>query len=49
MSKIDKKKKEKKESLLATAFELFTTAGFNKTSISDISKNAGVGKGTFYL
>ena len=49
MSKIDKKKKEKKESLLATAFELFTTSGFNKTSISDISKNAGVGKGTFYL
>ena len=30
-------------------FELFTTSGFNKTSISDISKNAGVGKGTFYL
>ena len=38
-----------KDPPLSTAFNLFTTSGFNKTSISDIAKNAGVGKGTFYL
>ena len=37
------------ESLLNTAFSLFTSKGFQKTSISDIVANAGVAKGTFYL
>ena len=36
-------------SLLNTAFELFTTKGVNKTSISEISEQAGIAKGTFYL
>jgi AcrR family transcriptional regulator len=49
MSKSDEKKKEKEESLLDTAFQLFTKNGFKETSIQDIADNAGVGKGTFYL
>ena len=49
MGKIDNNKKYKKETLLNTAFDLFTTKGINKTSISDIVNNAGVAKGTFYL
>lgn len=49
MGKIEVNKKQKKESLLNTAFSLFTSKGFQKTSISDIVENAGVAKGTFYL
>ena len=49
MSKIDHKKKMKREALLDTAFELFTKQGIHKTSISDIVQRAGVAKGTFYL
>ncbi len=49
MGKLENNKKEKKEALLNTAFELFTSKGINKTSISDIVEQAGVAKGTFYL
>ena len=49
MGKVDMNKKQKKESLLNTAFSLFTSKGFQNTSISDIVKEAGVAKGTFYL
>jgi len=49
MSKIDKNKQIKRESLLETAFQLFTSKGIQKTSISDIAEDAGVAKGTFYL
>lgn len=49
MGKLDTNKQIKHKSLLDTAFSLFTTKGFSKTSISDISTTAGVGKGTFYL
>ncbi len=49
MSKVDENKKQKKERLLNTAFQLFTTQGMSKTSISDIATAAGVAKGTFYL
>ena len=49
MSKVDLNKKEKKNALLQTAFELFTDKGFAKTTISDISSKAGLAKGTFYL
>lgn len=49
MSKIDKNKQIKRESLLETAFKLFTSKGIQKTSISDIVEDAGVAKGTFYL
>ena len=49
MDKIDKNKQIKRESLLETAFRLFTSKGIQKTSISDIVEDAGVAKGTFYL
>lgn len=47
--KVEANKKQKKEALLNTAFELFTSKGIQKTSISDIVERAGVAKGTFYL
>ncbi len=49
MGKADENKKKKLETLLNTSFELFTSQGLNKTSISDIVEKAGVAKGTFYL
>lgn len=49
MGKLDLNKKQKRESLLNTAFHLFLTNGIQKTTISDIVKEAGVAKGTFYL
>ncbi len=49
MGKADDNKKHKMENLLNTSFELFTSQGINKTSISDIVNKAGVAKGTFYL
>lgn len=49
MGKVDINKQQKKESLLNTAFELFTSKGIHNTSISDIVEKAGVAKGTFYL
>lgn len=49
MGKAELNKRQKKESLLNTAFSLFTSKGFQNTSISDIVNNAGVAKGTFYL
>ncbi|MDE5908609.1 MAG: TetR/AcrR family transcriptional regulator [Lachnospiraceae bacterium] len=49
MGKIDLNKKRKREALLNTAFELFTTQGINKTTINNIVETAGVAKGTFYL
>lgn len=49
MGKIDSNKKQKKEALLNTAFDLFTSKGIHETSISDIVNKAGVAKGTFYL
>lgn len=49
MGKLELNKKRKKEALFSTAFELFTTKGMAKTTISDIVEKAGVAKGTFYL
>ncbi len=49
MGKAEENKKLKMENLLNTSFELFTSKGLNKTSISDIVEKAGVAKGTFYL
>lgn len=49
MGKIDQNKRQKKDALLESAYELFTTKGFHKTSILDIVLRAGVAKGTFYL
>ncbi len=49
MGKLEENKKVKKDALFNTAFELFTTKGIAKTTISDIVEKAGVAKGTFYL
>ena len=49
MSKVDDNKKQKKDTLLRAAFDLFTEQGITKTSISEIVGKAGVAKGTFYL
>ena len=49
MGKLDEKKRLKRESLLVSAFSLFTSKGINDTSISDIVKHANMAKGTFYL
>ena len=49
MGKADINKKLKMENLLNASFELFTSQGINKTSISDIVNKAEVAKGTFYL
>lgn len=49
VSKTSRNKREKELSLYAAAYNLFINQGINKTSISQIAKEAGVGKGTFYL
>lgn len=49
MGKVAENKQQKEQSLLETAFELFTTKGIAKTSIADIVERAGMAKGTFYL
>ncbi len=49
MGKIEQNKQQKRASLLLSAYELFTTVGFEKTTIRDIASKAGVAKGTFYL
>ncbi len=49
MGKLDINKKKKHDALLDSAYNLFTTKGFSKTSISEIVNNAHVAKGTFYL
>ena len=49
MGKAEENKLKKRESLLDTAFKLFTTKGIHNTSIADIVEQAGVAKGTFYL
>lgn len=49
MGKLDINKKKKRDSILNTAFSIFTDKGVSKTSISEIVEKAGVAKGTFYL
>ena len=48
--KKDKKdKKDKKAILMNSATNLFKTKGIYSTTVSDIVKDAGIAKGTFYL
>ena len=49
MGKAETKKHKKLNTILDSAFELFTLQGVEKTSIAEISEKAGVAKGTFYL
>lgn len=48
-SHITRKKMEKKNAIIKSAFELFVEKGIAKTSIDDIVKGANMAKGTFYL
>lgn len=49
MGKLEINKKNKRLSLLDSAYDLFINKGFNNTTISDIVNKAGIAKGTFYL
>lgn len=49
LSKNEIKKRKKKNALLNSAYDLFTTVGYGKTTVLQIARRAGVGKGTFYL
>ena len=49
MGRVNENKLLKRNSLMETALHLFTSKGFTKTSVSDITERAGVAKGTFYL
>lgn len=49
MGKVEDKKKLKKEALLNSALQLFTEKGIAETSVSEITKQALMAKGTFYL
>lgn len=47
--KVLENKKNKKNALLKSAFDLFTKTDIHSVSVQDIVKQAGVAKGTFYL
>ena len=47
--KIQENKEEKENKLLSSALKLFTEKGVKDTSIQEITDDAGVAKGTFYL
>lgn len=49
MGKIDENKLQKKNRLMDTAYDLYTSQGIVKTTIEDIARKAGIAKGTFYL
>jgi AcrR family transcriptional regulator len=46
---VEAKKRDKKERLIKAGVELFSRNGFNMTTVEDITREAGVAKGTFYL
>ena len=49
MGKLEQNKLEKRNRLENAAYQLFTTKGFQNTSVNDIVTLANVAKGTFYL
>ena len=48
MARISKSPDERRSELIACAQHLFYTKGYESTSVSDIVKEVGVAKGTFY-
>jgi AcrR family transcriptional regulator len=48
-NKIKDNKEEKEQHLTKAALKLFTEKGVKSTSVQEITKEAGVAKGTFYL
>ncbi|MCR5203044.1 MAG: TetR/AcrR family transcriptional regulator [Lachnospiraceae bacterium] len=49
MGKLEDKKRLKRKAILKSAFKLFTEKGVTETSVSDITRDAKLAKGTFYL
>lgn len=49
MNKIDTNKQQKLEALYKSAYQLFIEQGIEKTTVADITRHAGIAKGTFYL
>ena len=49
MGRVEQNKQQKLQSLMDSAFHLFTSKGMSRTSVSDIVGQAGMAKGTFYL
>ena len=47
--KIQENKEEKEHNLISAALKLFTEKGVKETSVQEITNEAGVAKGTFYL
>ncbi len=45
----DLKKERSRALLMESAYDLFISEGFHKTTIAMITRRAGLGKGTFYL
>ena len=48
MNGFERRKEQKKENILRAALELFQTYGFNKVSINEIARKAGVSQVTIY-
>lgn len=42
------KKRQTRKAILAAAIKLFTERGFDETSIEELAREAGIGKGTIY-
>jgi AcrR family transcriptional regulator len=48
LGKRDRKKKQSRQAIVDAAVHLFSEKGFEKTSIEDLAKLAGIGKSTVY-
>lgn len=44
----EKKKQETRQAIMQAAIKLFSEKGFEKTSIEELAREAGIGKGTIY-
>lgn len=49
MGKAEDNKRKKLNALLGSSYRLFVEQGISKTTIAQIARSAGVGKGTFYF
>lgn len=49
MTRVIKDPEERKNDILTAAMELFKEKGYEKTTVSDIVKAAGIAQGTFYI
>ncbi len=48
MSKVDRRKEQRRELILQTAEQFLADKGFHETGIADIASKLGMGHGTFY-